>query len=185
MSAEVLPLYKGMEVEEVEVAKIKTKFRLRTPNDDKIKEVATSIKLCGLINPITVTRELYLLAGYHRWKAYEQLGYKTIPAVIHDEDKLKGELVEVEENLARNELNAIEESEHLGRREEILTELGLLMPFGGNQYSKGKSTIKERAEQIGMSERSYRNRKQILNIDEEVRDLLKETEYAKARKKTI
>ena len=181
MSAEVLPLYKGMEVEEVEVAKIKTKFRLRTPNDDKIKEVATSIKLCGLINPITVTRELYLLAGYHRWKAYEQLGYKTIPAVIHDEDKLKGELVEVEENLARNELNAIEESEHLGRREEILTELGLLMPFGGNQYSKGKSTIKERAEQIGMSERSYRNRKQILNIDEEVRDLLKETEYAKAR----
>ena len=79
MSAEVLPLYKGMEVEEVEVAKIKTKFRLRTPNDDKIKEVATSIKLCGLINPITVTRELYLLAGYHRWKAYEQLGYKPYP----------------------------------------------------------------------------------------------------------
>ena len=127
----------------MEVAKIKTKFRLRTPNDDKIKEVATSIKLCGLINPITVTRELYLLAGYHRWKAYEQLGYKTIPAVIHDEDKaFKGELVEIEENLARNELNAIEESEHLGRREEILTELGLLMPFGGNQYSKAKAQSK-------------------------------------------
>ena len=88
------------------------------PNDDKIKEVATSIKLCGLINPITVTRELYLLAGYHRWKVYEQLGYKTIPAVIHDEDSFKGELVEVEENLARNELNAIEESEHLGREKK-------------------------------------------------------------------
>ena len=54
------------------------------------------------------------------------------------------------------------------------------MPFGGNQYSKGKSTIKERAEQIGMSERSYRNRKQILNIDESERPV-KETEYAKAR----
>ena len=50
-----------------------------------------------------------------------------------------------------------------------MTELGLLMPFGGNQYSKGKSTIKDRAEQIGMSERSYRNRKQILNIDESER----------------
>ena len=33
--AEVLPLYKGMEVEEVEVAKIKTKFRLRTQTTTK------------------------------------------------------------------------------------------------------------------------------------------------------
>jgi len=179
MSAEVVPLYKGMEVKEVEVNKIKSKFRLRTPNDEKIQEIAGSIKLCGLINPVTIDANFYLLAGYHRWKAFELLGYTHIPAVIHDEDKLRGELVEVEENLSRNELNAIEESEHLGRREEILEELGMLMPFGGNQYSKGKVTVKERAEGIGMKIRTYQLKKQILNIEEEVRDLLKETEFAK------
>jgi len=178
MTAEVVPLYKGMEVQEIAVKEIKSKFRLRTPNDEKIQEIASSIKLCGLINPVTVDANLYLLAGYHRWKAFELLGYSHIPAVIHDEDKLRGELVEVEENLSRNELNAIEEAEHLGRREEILTELGLLMPFGGNQYSKGKVTIKERAEGIGMAERTYKLKKQILNIEEEVRDILKETPYA-------
>ena len=171
MSAEVLPLYKGMEVQEVEVNKIRSKFRLRTPNDEKIHEIAGSIKLCGLINPVTIDANFYLLAGYHRWKAFELLGYTHIPAVIHDEDKLRGELVEVEENLSRNELNAIEESEHLGRREEILEELGMLMPFGGNQYSNGKVTVKERAEGIGMKIRMYQLKKQILNIEEEVRDL--------------
>ena len=101
MVADVLQMHKGMVVEEVPVSSIRTKFRLRTPDEEKIREIATSISFCGLINPVSITSDGWLLAGYHRWKAFELLGYATIPAVIHDENELRGELVEVEENLTQ------------------------------------------------------------------------------------
>lgn len=179
MVADVLQMHKGMVVEEVPVSSIRTKFRLRTPDEEKIREIATSISFCGLINPVSITSDGWLLAGYHRWKAFELLGYATIPAVIHDENELRGELVEVEENLTRNELNSIEVAEHIQRREQLLTELGMIMPLGGNQHNgKGKLTSKERAESLGMSRRTYDLNRSIINIIEEVRDVLRETPYA-------
>ena len=181
MVADIIPFYKGMEVKEVAVKSIRTKFRLRTPDEEKIQEIAESIKVCGLINPISIDSANYLLAGYHRWKAFELLGYSHIPSVIHDADQLRGELVEVEENLSRNELNSIEVAEHIQRREQLLQGLGMIMPFGGNQHHKGKLTTTERATQLGMSRRTYDMNKSIINIVEEVRDLLKETEYAKQK----
>ena len=177
--AEVISLHDDLQVSEVDVKSIKTKYRLRTPKDDRIGELAESIKVCGLINPITIDSDHYLLAGYHRWQAYLHLGYKTIPAVIKDTSKLKGELIEVEENLSRVELDAIEVAEHIERREEILQDLGVRMMNGGNQYSVGMVTTPELAKQLGMSGRSYRMKREVINIHPEVRDLLKGTEFAK------
>ena len=135
--AEVISLHDDHQVTEVDVNKIRTRFRLRTPQESKIQELAESIKLCGLINPITIDSEYYLLAGWHRWSSYQYLGYKTIPCIIKDTTELRGELIEVEENLSRTELDAIEVAEHIERREEILEQLGIRMKNGGNQYSKG------------------------------------------------
>ena len=73
MVADVLQMHKGMVVEEVPVSSIRTKFRLRTPDEEKIREIATSISFCGLINPVSITSDGWLLAGYHRWKAFELL----------------------------------------------------------------------------------------------------------------
>ena len=53
------------EVIEVDVSQIRTRFRLRTPDEDKIKELADSIKIAGLINPITIDQNNYLIAGFH------------------------------------------------------------------------------------------------------------------------
>ena len=52
------------EVIEVDVSQIRTRFRLRTPDEDKIKELADSIKIAGLINPITIDQNNYLIAGF-------------------------------------------------------------------------------------------------------------------------
>ena len=49
------------EVIDMNVSKIKTRFRLRTPDDEKIKELADSIKIAGLINPITIDQNHYLI----------------------------------------------------------------------------------------------------------------------------
>ena len=176
---EVISLHEDLQVTEIDVSKIKTRFRLRTPKDEKIVELAESIKLCGLINPVTIDSEYFLLAGFHRWKSYIHLGYKTIPAVIKDTSRLRGELIEVEENLSRVELDAIEVAEHIDRREQILSDLGIRMKNGGNQYSSGMITTPELAKQLGMSGRTYRMKREVINLNPEVRDLLKGTEFAK------
>ena len=112
------------EVIDMNVSKIKTRFRLRTPDDEKIKELADSIKLTGLINPITIDQNNYLIAGFHRWSAYKELGYEYIPAIIKDVSNLQSELIEIDENLKRHEMNHIEVAEHIVRREELLRRVG-------------------------------------------------------------
>lgn len=179
MISEVITLHDDHQVTEVDVSKIRTRFRLRTPKEEKISELALSIKLCGLINPITIDSEYFLLAGFHRWSAYKMLGYKTIPCIIQDTSKLKGELIEIEENISRTELDAIETAEHIERREEILNDLGVRMKNGGNQYSEGMITTPQLAKQLGMSDRTYRMKREVINLSPEVRDLLKGTEFAK------
>ena len=49
--AEIITLHEDHQVTEVEVSRIRTRFRLRTPQEEKIEEIAESIKLVGLINP--------------------------------------------------------------------------------------------------------------------------------------
>lgn len=166
------------EVIDMNVSKIKTRFRLRTPDEDKIKELADSIKITGLINPITIDQNHYLIAGFHRWSAYKELGYEYIPAIVKDVSNFQSELMEIDENLKRNELNHIEVAEHIVRREQLLEELGVRMKRGGNQYSTGFLTTTELATQLGMSNRIYRLKRQPADINEEVKEELKYTPFA-------
>lgn len=168
-----------MEVTEVSIGDIRMRFRLRTPKESKIEEIAASIKQLGLLNPITITKDYYLIAGFHRLHACKLLNYKTIPAVIKDTTKVYGELMEIDENLKRNELNHIEIAEHMVRREELLEELGVRMKKGGNQYTNGNMvTTNELAEEVGLSNRVYRLKRQPATINEEARDLLRDTKWA-------
>lgn len=175
---EVISLHEDLQVTEVEVSKIRTRFRLRTPKDEKIEELASSIQICGLINPVTISNDYYIICGYHRWQSYIFLGYKTIPCIIKDTTKLRSELIEVEENFSRLDLDFLEISEHIERREQILSDLGIRMKNGGNQYSSGMITTPELAKQLGMSSRSYRMKRELIKLNPEVRDLLKGTEFA-------
>ena len=69
-------------VVEVPVNSIRSRIRLRKPKEDKIIELADSIKISGLIHPITIDTENYLICGYHRWFAFKHLKLDTIPAII-------------------------------------------------------------------------------------------------------
>ena len=54
----------------------------------RLGELAASIREVGLLNPITVTENRRLVAGYHRLEACRILGWKVIPypeyRVLHD-----------------------------------------------------------------------------------------------------
>ena len=49
-------------ITDIPIDEIKIRFRLRTPKQSKIEELAESIKTLGLLNPITVDNEYYLIA---------------------------------------------------------------------------------------------------------------------------
>jgi len=161
-----------LQVVDIKVSDIKSRVRLRTPDENKIKEIADSIKTCGLMHPITIDTENYIVAGFHRWSAYKLLGYDTIPSIISDTSALYNKLKEIDENLKRNEIDHIEIGIHIRERENILEQLGVRMKRGGNQYSKGMITTTELAEQVGMSNKVYRLKRQIADIHPEVQDLL-------------
>ena len=106
------------------------RFRLRTPKDLKVRELAESIRTIGLLNPITIDNQNYLVCGFHRLSAYKLLGFETIPAITKDYSLLYSELGEIEENLTRSPLSKIEIAEHIVRREGIYSELGMRLVRG-------------------------------------------------------
>lgn len=168
-----------LQVVDIKVSDIKSRVRLRTPDENKIKEIADSIKTCGLMHPITIDTENYIVAGFHRWSAYKLIGYDTIPSIISDTSALYNKLKEIDENLKRNEIDHIEIGIHIREREKILEQLGVRMKRGGNQYSKGMITTTELAEQVGMSNKMYRLKRQIADMHPEVQDLLIGSTWAK------
>jgi ParB family chromosome partitioning protein len=109
----------------------------RTVNPTKVKELAVSIGLIGLTNPILVSLDNVLIAGAHRLEACKMLGHKDIDVVVFKEDELHARLAEIDENLIRNELDYISRGELSNDRDEILRELGLRAESGTNLKNKG------------------------------------------------
>ena len=87
---------------------------MRQLDEDKVLELMSSYRESGQINPIRLDKELTLLAGHHRLEAARKLGWKTIDAKIFDTDDLHKRLIEISENLIRNDLCYIGTAEHIG-----------------------------------------------------------------------
>ena len=66
-----------MEVIPVAVSDVKVRFRLRTPSEAKVSEIAESISQVSLINQITLDSNYNLLAGFHRLLAFKKLNRET------------------------------------------------------------------------------------------------------------
>lgn len=90
----------------------------RRPVGD-ILQLIESIKEIGLINPVTVDKQNNLLAGGHRVAAFKAMGFDEIPANIICYTGLKARLIEIDENLIRNELSALENADQLAERKRI------------------------------------------------------------------
>ena len=99
-----------------------------------------SISEHGLLNPITITIDLQLIAGRHRLEACKSLGWTEIPANVLDAVGLQVEMAMIDENLARNELSVLECAEQSYRRKLIYEILHPETRRGGkrgNQYVGG------------------------------------------------
>lgn len=109
--------------------------------NEKIRELAQSIKTYGLLQPIIVRRSkksYQLVAGERRLLACQELGWKTIPAVIKDLGDSAMAAIALIENLQREDLNLIEEAEGYAR---LLQEFGYTQEALAQRLGKSQSTI--------------------------------------------
>jgi ParB family chromosome partitioning protein len=119
-----------VECRDITIDFIKVGNRKRPVRD--VTALSESIAEVGLISPVTVTPNWELVAGLHRLEACKRLGWTKIPAyIVPLEEELHVELAELDENLIRNELTALERSEHLARRKEIYEALHPEAKHGG------------------------------------------------------
>lgn len=122
--------------------------RIRPVDDEHAKALAQSMAREGLMNPITVRHtpnakegHYTLIAGAHRLRAAELLGYSAIEAVVVQADKENAALLEVAENLFRNELSVIDRALFVQTYRELWEKkYGEIQRGGdhGNQYTKDK-----------------------------------------------
>ena len=153
--------------------------RKRKLNEDKVKELAESMNLLGQLEPITITKDNVLIAGWHRLEAAKLLGWDEIKAELFDGNEIECELAEIDENLMRNDLTILEQGEHLARRQELIgRNVGRYAKSNGSTVLPLKTTA-EIAKDIGLSETSAQRRMQAArNIVPEVKEAIRNTEIA-------
>ncbi len=102
-------------IEEIQLDKIKPNpYQPRTFFDDeKIDELASSIKEHGVFQPIILKDMMdhyVIIAGERRYRACTKLGMKTIPAIVRMYEKSKMIEIALIENLQREDLSPVEEA---------------------------------------------------------------------------
>jgi ParB family chromosome partitioning protein len=128
-------------------------------DDEKIEELARTIHMHGIIQPIVVreyeTDTFELIAGERRWRAMKKLGWDLAPVIIKNLNDTETASVALIENLQREELSPIEEAMAYGKLLQLhqLTQEALAQRLG-----KGQSTVA--------------NKLRLLKLPQEVQDAL-------------
>ena len=103
----------------IPIKDIKIKRRVRKDLGD-LSNLKESLKLYGLMNPITLNKKYELIAGERRLQAAKQLGWTTINANIIDNLSEVEQLeMELEENNQRKEFTEAELMEGYKRLERL------------------------------------------------------------------
>ena len=112
-------------------------------NEEKLNELKDSIEKNGLLQPIIVKKAIkgyYIIAGERRYRAFELIGKKEIPVIIKEMTDEEMMIFAVLENLQREDLSALEESESYKNlmdkmsltQEELANKLGKSRPYIAN-----------------------------------------------------
>ena len=128
---------------------------------DSLSELADSIRIHGVIQPLTVRRlssgYYQIIAGERRWRAAKQAGLDEIPAVIIEADDRKVMELGLIENLQREDLNPAEEARGY---QTLMTEYGL--------------TQEQVAQRMGKSRPAVTNALRLLNLPEDLMALVED-----------
>lgn len=130
----------------------------KTFDEEKIGELAESIKEHGLIQPVILRKSgkgYEIVAGERRWRACRKAGLKEIPCIIKELTDEQNMLIAIIENMQREDLNPIEEAEGISQ---------MVTVYGMTQEEISKS--------VGKSRPYITNVLRLLKLPEEIRDMV-------------
>lgn len=140
-------------------------------DEEKLAELAESIKKHGVVQPIIVRKEgntYKIVAGERRWRASRLAGLETIPVIIREyEDH---ELIEIAliENLQREDLNPVEQARAYSR---LIEEHNL--------------TQEKIAEVIGKSRSAIANSLRLNKLDDKIKQYLIDNKLTEGHARAI
>lgn len=153
-----------MRIEDVPLDCIKVPKDRRKVNYEKVKSIASSIKVIGLRHPIGLTEAYELCYGGHRLEAVKMNGDKTISATFVEAGDL-ADLAEADENLQRHNLDALEFSQATKRRKVAWERIHGKIQRGTKHKGGNSDTVSEferdTAEIAGVSDRTVRRAAEI------------------------
>jgi ParB family chromosome partitioning protein len=139
---------------------------------DATSALADSIKAQGVVQPILVRpREgggFELIAGERRWRAAQKAGTATLPALIRETDDRDTLLLGIVENVAREQLSAVEEARAYS---VLLDEFGL--------------SLGEIAERVGHSKPAVSNRVRLLELPDDLLGMVERGELTEGHARAV
>lgn len=140
-------------------------------NEQAINELAESIKLHGVIQPIVVRKisdKYEIIAGERRYKASVLAGKTTIPAIITSLDDKNSAEVALIENVQRQDLTPIEEAISYKK----ILDMGYI-----SQEALG--------EKLGKKQSTIANKLRLLNLNDEVQEALMENKISERHARSL
>ncbi len=110
-------------------------------DEESLSELAESIKMYGVIQPIVVSEKdgyYAIIAGERRWRAAKQAGLKEIPAIIREDDARKNKEISLIENMQREDLNPYEKAAGI---RALMDDYHLTQEEIAKVLGKGRSSI--------------------------------------------
>lgn len=129
---------------EIDITKVKPNPNQPRKNfdPDALNELASSIKVHGIVQPIVVNQEsngeYMIIAGERRWRAANICGLKTVPAVVKNYTEKQVKEISIIENLQREDLNPIEAARAI---KQLMDEYGLTQEVVSERIGKSRSNI--------------------------------------------
>ena len=151
---------------------IPNRFQPREVFDEQsMQELADSIKLHGVIQPIIVRpvdNKYEIIAGERRYKASVMAGKVDIPALVRNKDDKDSSIIAFIENSQRKNVSPIEEAKTC---ERLLT--------------NNDMTQEQLAKQLGMSQSTLANKLRLLTLPVEIQDALLHGEISERHARTL
>jgi ParB family chromosome partitioning protein len=145
----------GQELAELPVDQIHANPRQprRRFEPDAATGLASSVRAQGLLQPVVVRPRSEggweLIAGERRWRAAKDAGLPNVPALIRTADDRDSLLLSLVENVAREQLSAVEEARAYA---VLLDEFGLSLGEVAERVGKAKSTVSNRVRLLELPE---------------------------------
>ena len=140
-------------------------------DEEKLNELANSIKQYGVINPLlvrSVGNKYEIIAGERRYKASKIAGLTQVPAIISNMDDSTSAEVAIIENIQRQDLTALEEAKSYRKL-----------------LDQGNITQEQLAQKMGKNQSTIANKMRLLHLCDEVQEALENNQISERHARSL